>query len=95
MRVRVTAEARLRFVERDVVLALQNVRRGESGDTGADDRDPTPAGMDAHGAASPVTSRAWAARASVSGRSNEDSSAMAATNAAVSRCQVEARVNMP
>ena len=40
--VRVAAEAGLGLVERDVVLALQHVRGGEPGDTGADDRDPTP-----------------------------------------------------
>ena len=93
--VRVATEARLGLVERHVALALQHVRGGESGDTRADDGDATRPAVDGHDATSPVTSRHPAARASSSGRSNGASSAMAAVNAAVSRCQVDARDNMP
>src|SRR4029079_13131276 len=89
-------EARLGFVEGDVALALQHVRGGEPGDTRPNHRDaPTLLrGGGVHEETSPVTSRHPAARASSSGRSNGASSAIAAVNAAVSRCHVDARDNM-
>ena len=39
MRVRVATEPWLGLEQRDVVLAGEDVGRGEAGDTGADDRD--------------------------------------------------------
>ena len=99
--VRVPAETGLRLVEGDVALALQHVGGGEPGHPGADDRDPPApevatefrrALMRSPGR---CTSRHRAARAMSSGRSNGASSAMAATNAAVIRCQSDARASIP
>ena len=46
--VRVAAQPRLGLVERDVVLALQHVGRGEAGDAGADDGHRAAGGIGAH-----------------------------------------------
>ena len=48
VRVRVTAQPRLRLVERDVVVALQDVCRGEAGNARADDGHRAAVGIGAH-----------------------------------------------